>query len=137
MTKITYSEDINDVDWAELKRRVAEDEFDNGRTPEQMLASAQGSRVNVFAFADGEIVGNLRVLSDGVCNAYMVDVWTYTPFRGRGIAKKMIEIAFSRLPGQHVYLFTDTAQGLYEKCGFEPQGVGMGRVVGNWLHNST
>lgn len=136
MTKITYSEDIHSVDWAELKQRVAEDDFDNGRTPEQMLASAQGSRVNVFAFADGKIVGNLRVLSDGVCNAYMVDVWTYTPFREQGIAKKMIEIALGRLPGQHVYLFTDTAQGLYAKCGFELQGVGMGRVVGQWLHNS-
>lgn len=136
MTAITYSEDISSIDWNELKQRLVEDDFDNGRTPEQYRLSAEGSRINVFALADGRIVGNLRVLSDGVCNAYMVDVWTYTPFRGQGIAKKMIELALSRLPGQHVYLFTDSAQGLYEKCGFQVQEVGMGRVVGNWLQNS-
>lgn len=135
MTNITYSEEINNIDWHELKQRLVEDDFDNGRTPEQYRLSAEGSRVNVFAFADGKIIGNLRVLSDGVCNAYMVDVWTYSPFRGQGIAKRMIEIALSRLPGQHVYLFTDDARGLYEKCGFEVQGVGMGRVVGEWLKN--
>lgn len=137
MTHITYSEDISDINWNELKQRLIEDEFDNGRTPAQYLASAQGSRVNVFAFADGQIIGNLRVLSDGVCNAYMVDVWTYSPFRRQGVAKQMVEIALSRLPGQHVYLFTDTAKGLYEACGFEEQGIGMGRVVGTWLVNDT
>ena len=47
----------------------------------------------------------------------------------------MIEIALSRLPGQHVYLFTDSAMGLYEKCGFAAQEIGMGRVVGEWLKN--
>lgn len=135
MTNITYSEDISTIDWNELKERLVEDNFDNGRTPEQYRLSAEGSRVNVFAFADGKIIGNLRVLSDGVCNAYMVDVWTFTPFRGQGVAKKMIEIALRRLPGQHVYLFTDDAKGLYEKCGFEVQGFGMGRVVGEWLVN--
>ena len=135
MTSITYSEDISSIGWDELKQRLVEDDFDNGRTPEQYRLSAEGSRVNVFAFADGKIIGNLRVLSDGVCNAYMVDVWTFSPFRAQGIAKRMIEIALSRLPGQHVHLFTDDARGLYEKCGFEVQGCGMGRVVGQWLKN--
>ena len=41
----------------------------------------------------------------------------------------------AQLPGQHVYLFTDSAKGLYEKVGFQVQGMGMGRVVGEWLVN--
>ena len=52
------------------------------------------------------------------------------------IAKRMIDIGLSRLPGYHVYLFTDDAKGLYETCGFEVQGIGMGRVVGDWLVNA-
>jgi RimJ/RimL family protein N-acetyltransferase len=47
----------------------------------------------------------------------------------------MLETLFEQLPGQHIYLFTDTAQALYEKLGFSPQGIGMGRVVGEWLNN--
>jgi predicted GNAT family acetyltransferase len=89
----------------------------------------------VIAYAGDEIVGKARALSDGVCNAYVVDVWTYSPYRGRGIARTMIEQLLHRLPGQHVYLFTDTAVGLYEKVGFKPQEIGMGRVVGEWLVN--
>ena len=41
-----------------------------------------------------------------------------------------------QLAGQHVYLFTDDAKGLYERVGFQPQGIGMGKVVGKWLVNT-
>jgi len=90
----------------------------------------------VIAYAGDEIVGKVRALSDGVCNAYVVDVWTYTPYRGQGIAKTMLHKLFEQLPGQHLYLFTDSAKGLYEKVGFQPQGIGMGKVVGEWLVNT-
>jgi ribosomal protein S18 acetylase RimI-like enzyme len=75
------------------------------------------------------------VLSDGVCNAYVLDVWTDSAYRRQGIASKMMEDLMADLPGQHVYLFTDDAVEFYEKLGFEEQGVGLGRVVGTWLVN--
>jgi hypothetical protein len=31
-------------------------------------------------------------------------------------------------------LFTDSAEDFYRRLGFEPQGVGMGKVVGTWLN---
>ena len=31
-----------------------------------------------------------RLLSDGVCNAYLVDVWTMSVYRRQGIASRMI-----------------------------------------------
>jgi threonine dehydratase len=65
----------------------------------------------------------------------MVDVWTLSPYRRRGIARRMIELALEQLPGQHVYLFTDDAEDLYGQLGFQRQGIGMGRVVGQWLVN--
>ncbi len=89
----------------------------------------------VLAFADGGVVGTVRVLTDGVCNAYIVDVWTYKPYRGQGIARQMMALAETQLAGQHVYLFTDAAVGMYEKLGYAPQDLGMGKVVGRWLKN--
>lgn len=76
-----------------------------------------------------------RVLSDGVCNAYLVDVWTLTEFRRHGIARKMIELLLDELKGQHIYLFTDDAVAFYKKLGFQERPVGLEKVVGQWLVN--
>lgn len=132
---ITYKLDLIGVDWAEMKRLVAEDNFDNGRSPEQLQRSFENSAVTCIAYASERMVGTVRALADGVCNAYIVDVWTYTPYRRRGIARTMIEHVCEQLPGQHVYLFTDDAVPFYQKLGFESQGVGMGKVIGEWLVN--
>ena len=121
------------VDWVALKQSLLDDDFDNGRTPEQLRQSCAQSAVNVFACLDGRVIGTVRVLSDGVGNAYMVDVWTLTAYRNRGIARRMVEMALEQLPGQHVYLFTDTAEDFYQKLGFTPQPTGMAHVVGTWL----
>jgi ribosomal protein S18 acetylase RimI-like enzyme len=133
MTTITYTTDLTGVDWDEMKAAVAADDFDNGRTPAELEESFRNSAICVLAYAEEvtsrRLIGTVRCLSDGVCNAYVVDVWTLTAYRGRGVATKMMEILLARLDGQHVYLFTDSAEGFYEKLGFKPQPVGMGRVV--------
>jgi ribosomal protein S18 acetylase RimI-like enzyme len=134
-TEIVYKTDLANIDWSALKQTLLEDDFDNGRTPDQLRRSFENSYAYCFACVGDQIVGKVRVLSDGVCNAYIVDVWTYTPYQKQGIARHMMETVFQRLTGQHVYLFTDSAVGLYEKLGFEAQGIGMGRVVGQWLVN--
>lgn len=133
--EITYSFEINDVDWAALKATLKADNFDNGRTPQQYRLSAQNSYLNCFACAEGRIVGTARALSDQVGNAYIIDVWTLSAYRRRGIATRMMELVLERLPGQHVYLFTDDALEFYKTLGFEPQGVGLSKVVGEYLQN--
>lgn len=133
---ITYSFDIQNIDWVALKADLKADNFDNGRTPEQYRLSAQNSYLNCFAYAEGRIVGNLRVLSDQVGNAYIIDVWTFTPYRHRGIATRMMQLAEERLTGQHVYLFTDDRVDFYQTLGYQPQGVGLSKVVGEYLKNA-
>jgi len=140
MDEIWYTDSIEGIDWAALKRVLQEDDFDNGRSPAQYELLARNSAVNIFAFAhtdagDG-LIGNLRVLSDGVCNAYMVDVWTHSAYRRMGIARHMIDLAVEKLPGQHLYLFTDDQPAFYAAVGFTPRGVGMEKPVGQWLVNS-
>jgi ribosomal protein S18 acetylase RimI-like enzyme len=135
--KISYKTDLRHVDWAQMKAAVNADDFDNGRTPAQLRLSFENSYATVIAYAGDQIVGTARALSDGVCNAYIVDVWTLTAHRRRGIASEMMRRLFERLAGQHVYLFTDDAQELYESLGFQVQGVGMGLVVGEWLQNGS
>lgn len=130
---VIFKTDLEGVDWQAMKTTLVEDNFDNERTPEQYQRSFENSAFTVIAYTEGRIIGTARVLSDGVCNAYLVDVWTLTAYRNQGIARRMIDILLARLQGQHVYLFTDDVPEFYRSLGFVERGVGMEKVVGEWL----
>jgi ribosomal protein S18 acetylase RimI-like enzyme len=76
-----------------------------------------------------------RLLSDGVCNAYLLDVWTASQYRRRGVATAMVRHLLDQVPGQHVGLQTDDAQALYESLGFRAQPEFWSTVVGRWLED--
>lgn len=75
------------------------------------------------------------LLSDGVCNSYLLDVWTASPYRRQGIASRMVSHLAGHVPGQHVGLQTDDDQALYRSLGFRSQPEFMSLVVGKWLDN--
>jgi predicted GNAT family acetyltransferase len=131
---ITFRLNLENVDWDQVKAKVCEDKFDNGRTAEQLQKSFENSYATCLAYDEDKIIGKARALSDGVCNAYVVDVWTYTPYRCQGIASQMMQHLLEKLSGQHVYLFTDEdTVPFYHHLGFKEQEIGLGRVVGGWL----
>jgi predicted GNAT family acetyltransferase len=132
---ITYKQDLDGVDWAAMKAVLQADDFDNGRSPEQLALSFRNSAGTCVAYDGEQIIGTARVLSDGVCNAYVVDVWTHSAYRRQGIARAMLDRLLENLQGQHVYLFTDDAVEFYTRIGFVERGVGLERVVGRWLVN--
>ena len=136
MTEVTYKTDLRGVDWAEMKLSLSQDKFDNRRTAGQLRCSFENSHSYCLSYVEGRIVGTVRALSDGVCNAYVVDVWTLSAFRRRGIATRMMEIVVSKLDGQHVHLFSDLPD-VYEKMGFKRHDVGLAKVIGKWLKNET
>ena len=131
----SYTADCTHVDWTSLKGALlSADWFDNGRSPDQLERSFANSFAVCFAWNDSEIVGTARVLSDGVCNAYLVDVWTRSDLRRQGIARTMIERLTRKLTGQHVYLQADVENAeFYRFLGFREQPTGMSRVIGRWL----
>jgi hypothetical protein len=136
MTEIRYSLECDGVDWAAMKEALIADNFDNGRTPQQLEKSFRNSGVTVIAFAGERIIGTARALSDGVCNAYVVDVWTDSAFRRQGVARTMMNLLLDQLPGQHVFLWTDEATDFYKSIGMhECNCVGFEVVSGEWLVN--
>lgn len=132
---IRLARTLESVDWSTLKADLGADEFENGRSPGQVRASFVASGQVVLGWAAERLIGTARALTDGICNAYLVDVWTATPYRRRGVATAMMRDLLQRLPGQHVCLFTVTHQGLYEPLGFTVEQVGMSQVVGRWLES--
>jgi GNAT superfamily N-acetyltransferase len=96
---VSIDTSLEGIDWAQAKADLAADDFDNGRTPEALRRSFEQSEHVVFA-RDGErVVGMARLLSDGVCNAYLLDVWTASAYRRRGIGSAMIDRLLECVPG--------------------------------------
>ena len=125
---------LEGIDWAQAKADLASDDFDNGRSADALRRSFEQSQHVAFA-RDGErVVGMARLLSDGVCNAYLVDVWTASAYRRQGIASEMIRHLLEQVPGQHVGLQSDDP-ALYAALGFKPQPEFWSIVVGTWLRN--
>jgi ribosomal protein S18 acetylase RimI-like enzyme len=123
------------VDWARAKADLGADDFDNGRTAAALRRSFEASQHVVFAWAGDAVVGMARLLSDGVCNAYLLDVWTHSGFRRTGIGSAMVRHLVAEVPGQHVGWQTDHAIEFYLALGARRQPEFMSMVSGRWLDN--
>jgi ribosomal protein S18 acetylase RimI-like enzyme len=132
---VRIDDSLEGLDWSRVKADLAADDFDNGRSPEALRRSFEHSQHVAIARDGGRVVGTARLLSDGVCNAYLVDVWTASAYRRRGIATAMLRALIERVPGQHIGLQTDDAKAFYESLGFRRQPEFWSLVAGRWLDN--
>lgn len=82
---ITYRLDLKGVDWEALKQDLIVDDFHNGRTTAQLRLSIENSAVMAMGYEGDRSIANGRLLSDGVGNAYVVDVWTQSAYCQQGI----------------------------------------------------
>lgn len=132
---LRYETNSENIDWEVFKSDLIADDFHNGRTTRQLQASFTNSRVQVYVLDETRCIASARALSDGICNAYVIDVWTQSVYRHRGIASKMMEMIIAACAGQHIYLFTDDAVDFYKRNGFVEKPVGLEIVSGEWLQN--
>lgn len=134
---IKYQTNTQNVDWEALKADLIADDFHNGRTTEQLRLSFENSQVVALGFDAERCIANGRLLSDGVGNAYMVDIWTHSDYNGRGIGSTIVQMLLDAVPGQHVYMQVDKeTTPFYERLGFGFQPLGMSTVVGEYLNNN-
>jgi GNAT superfamily N-acetyltransferase len=133
---IVINSEVDRVDWHQAKADLGNDEFDNGRSAQALRLSFVHSQHVALAWANEHLVGMARMLSDGVCNAYRVDVWTASAFRRQGVGARMVKYLLDQIPGQHVGLQTDDAEAFYRSLGFRAQPEFMSVVVGTWLDNA-
>jgi ribosomal protein S18 acetylase RimI-like enzyme len=106
-----------------------------GRTADALRIRFSHSQHVAFARDGGRLVGMARLPSECVCNVYLLDVWTASACRRRGIASSMVGRLLEHVPGQHVCPQTDDAEKFYESLGFTTQPEFWSRVIGSWLDN--
>src|SRR5262249_11238576 len=135
VAELRIEDRLSGIDWVQAKAELLADNFDNGRSPDALRRSFERSQHVAIARDGDRVVGMARMLSDGVCNAYLLGVWTEWSYRRRGIASAMVRALADKVPGQHIGLQTDDAQALYASLGFRPQPEFWSLVVGGWLDN--
>ncbi len=87
MGDVAVGGSLEGIDWEQAKADLAADRFDNGRSADALRLSFEQSQHVAIARDGDRVVGMARLLSDGVCNAYLVDLWTASRrIGGRGIA---------------------------------------------------
>jgi GNAT superfamily N-acetyltransferase len=132
---ITIDGRLAGIDWERVKLDLAADEFDNGRSAGALRRCFERSQHVAIAREAGEVIGTARMLSDGVCNAYVIDVWTRSSHRRQGIGSAMMRFLAECVPGQHIGLQTDDQQVFYSRLGYRPQPDFLSLIVGQWLDN--
>ncbi|MCA1065681.1 GNAT family N-acetyltransferase [Rossellomorea sp. AcN35-11] len=66
------------------------------------------------------MIGMVRVISDQIMTANIMDLVVLTNYRGKGIGKKLVELCVQKLPHGDWFAHTSADHfSFYEKCGFE------------------
>ena len=113
-----------DLDVAAIHRYLAEDSYWARNIPRETVERGIANSLNFGLFApDGRQAGFARVVTDKATFAWLCDVFVLPEFRGRGLAKWLLQVVWAHpdLQGQRRHLLaTLDAHGLYEQVGFAP-----------------
>ena len=109
------------------------------KTPEAAVRGVAGTLHGVSILRDGELIGMGRVIGDGGCFYFVVDIAVEPAHQGRGLGKRIMAALDAWLRANapetaHVALFADgEARHLYAKYGFveNTKSVGMDYRVGS------
>jgi len=104
---------------------LAENSYWARGVPREVVARAVAGSLTFGLYEEetGAFVGMARVVTDRATFAYLADVFILEPYRGRGLAKWLMEVVTGHpdLQGLRRWLlFTADAHALYEHYGFRP-----------------
>jgi len=96
---------------------------------ESYKKSLSNSYFYICCFNGNELIGFLDVVSNGITDAYIQDVIVKPSFQGKGIGKKLMNMAIEKLTQDGVYaisvLFNESNLGFYKKFNFNIMMAGQ------------
>jgi GNAT superfamily N-acetyltransferase len=118
---ILLSTDPARVDRALVHRWLSEESYWARGIPREVFDRSLDHALPFGLYEGGAQVGFARVVSDYATVAYVGDVFVLEPWRGRGLARWMMEcmVGLPRLAGlRRWFLLTRDAHALYRQVGF-------------------
>lgn len=88
----------------------------------------EGSYYMISAYSNEKLIGNARIISDGVTNAYLCGLGVLEPYRKQGVAAQMLQALKEKMDadGLHGQFFCEESlKEYYEKRGATQFAVGM------------
>ena len=119
----------------EIRNLLKQTYWAKNRSLKEIERSVQNSLCYaVFDVTTNRIIAFSRIVTDYVSVFYLCDVVVDEKYRGRGIAKMMLDWIMKdeiKLQGLKGLLFTKDAHGLYSKYGFENSNRCMCKFTDN------
>ncbi len=122
-SNIQISSDLDKLRIDDVQKMLSKAFWSPGITKNEIQKGIRNSALVAGAYMEtGRQVGFLRVISDKVRFAYIMDVIVSEELRRKGIGQRMVRFAMAHPELHDVYqwlLITQDAHGVYEKCGFQ------------------
>jgi GNAT superfamily N-acetyltransferase len=119
----TFKIGFDHMDFNSVLKWLSDAYWSPGITKDEVILGAKNSSLVVGGFDEfGKQVSFLRIISDKVRFAYILDVIVDPDRRGKGIGRAMVKYAMNHPEMSLVYqwvLKTKDAHGVYAKLGFE------------------
>ena len=119
---VEISTDPNRLDIALIHHCLSESAYWAIGRPREVVQRSFDNSLCFGAYANGELVGFARVVTDYATFGWLADVFVLEAYRGQGGGKALVQAVQEHpdLQGVRLLLATKDAHRLYAQYGFEP-----------------
>lgn len=123
--KLQVVTECTNVDWQQIADSLKQVGMAY-HAPEVHRRAFEASRVTVFVYEGGQLLGFGRALSDGEYQGAIYDIAVLPEAQGKGVGKRIIETIQQQLPTCNLILYATLGmEGFYQKLGFGMMKTGM------------
>ncbi len=106
--------DLATADFLTLAQRVWPGEY-----APQLVQAALSRTINITAWDGGQLVGCVRILTDGYFFSTIPEILVDPAYQGQGIGRQLMEFAWERAPTGFFFGAQPGNEGFFEKLGYE------------------
>ena len=119
---ITYSSS-KEIEADPLQSLFKALDWKSGEYPNELQEAIKNSHSVITAWNEGELVGLVNALSDGILTVYFHYMLVHPDYQSQGIGRHMLDLMLNRYEGckNKLLVSYESAVPFYKKAGFHPE----------------